>query len=193
MSDARWLSEGQSRGKASAGRGGGTSAARGPRLAKGTRAAGALGESFAGGEAALAREAEVLARLEASLTDWWAWAKQHGGELAGDAGAVLRQRMADVLIEQLVATAVLAEARERSQVEGAGEGAGEGAVDGAGEGAIEAVALLRHRVRRCLQLASEALAEVRGEAEAAGELAWMRRELAARRPQLAPRGEGVRS
>lgn len=185
MSDARWLSEGQSRGKASAGRGGGTSAARGPRLAKGTRVAGALGESFAGGEAALAREAEVLARLEASLTDWWAWAKQHGGELAGDAGAVLRQRMADVLIEQLVATAVLAEARERSQAEGA--------VEGAGEGAIEAVALLRHRVRRCLQLASEALAEVRGEAEAAGELAWMRRELAARRPQLAPRGEGVRS
>lgn len=163
--------------KASPGRGARTSAARSPRPAKAITAAGALGESFAGGEAALAREAEVLARLEASLTDWWAWAKEHGGELAGDAGAVLRQRMADVLIEQLVATAVLAEARERRQ----------------GEGAVEAVALLRHRVRRCLQLASEALADSRGEAEAAGELGWMRRELAARRAQLAPRGEGGRS
>lgn len=163
--------------KASPGRGARTSAARSTRPAKAIGPAGALGESFAGGEAALAREAEVLARLEASLTDWWAWAKQHGGELAGDAGAVLRQRMADVLIEQLVATAVLAEARERRQ----------------GDGAVEAVALLRHRVRRCLQLASEALADSRGEEEAAGELAWMRRELAARRAQLAPRGEGGRS
>lgn len=144
----------------------------------------ALGERFAGGEAALAREAEVLARLEASLTEWWSWAKVQTSALASDDSALLRQRMADVLIEQLVATAVLAEARDHRE---------EGGEERDREGALEAVALLRHRVRRCLQLAIEAIADSRGEAEAAGELAWMRSELSARRAQLAPRGEGVPS
>lgn len=165
-------------------------------------AAHALEERFAGGEALLAREAEVLAKLEASLTDWWAWAQRRAEALAGDAGALLRQRMADVLIEQLVATAVLTEARDPRQAAGvAGEARAARAAtaaardEGEGEaraqsGLREAAALLRQRVRRCLQLAIEALAESRGEDEAAGELAWMRRELTARRPQLAPRGEG---
>jgi hypothetical protein len=123
-----------------------------------------------GGDA-LAREAEVLARLEVTMARWWAWAKARAGELAGDGGAVLRQRMADVLIEQLVATAVLAEAREH-------RADGETAHDG--DGSAEAVALLRHRVRRCLRMAAEAIGESRGETDAALELEWMRRELMVR-------------
>jgi len=126
------------------------------------------------GSDALAREAEVLARLEVTMARWWAWAKARAGELAGDGGAVLRQRMADVLIEQLVATAVLAEAREHR----AGSASRDG--DGNGDISAEAVALLRHRVRRCLRMAAEAIGESRGETDAALELEWMRRELTVR-------------
>jgi hypothetical protein len=123
------------------------------------------------GASALAREAEVLARLEVTMARWWAWAKGRTGELTSEGGAVLRQRMADVLIEQLVATAVLAEAREHRA---------DGGDAHDGDGVAEAVALLRHRVRRCLRMAAEAIGESRGESDAALELEWMRRELVAR-------------
>lgn len=107
----------------------------------------------------LAREGEVLARLEAEMTSWWAWAKE--GSAAGR-DAVLRQRMADVLIAHTVAVAVLAETKE-----------------GMGTGGAEQAQLLRDRVQRCLRLAEEAIGSSRG----SDEVAWMREELEARRQE----------
>jgi alkylation response protein AidB-like acyl-CoA dehydrogenase len=111
----------------------------------------------------LEREGEVLARLDAAMASWWAWAKEeeHAGAAAGRC-AVLRQRMADVLIEHTVAVAVLAEAKA-----------------GVGTGGQEQARLLRDRVGRCLRLAEEEIGRSRG----TGEVAWMRQELEARRQE----------
>lgn len=111
----------------------------------------------------LAREGDVLARLEVTMVRWWAWAKGEGarGPAAGR-DAVLRQRMADLLIEHTVAVAVLAETKE-----------------GLGTGGAEQLQLLRDRVLRCLRIAEEEVGRSRG----AAEVAWVREELEARRQE----------
>ena len=109
----------------------------------------------------LLRDAELLARLADALQDWFAWAQlgSDGGPAPGGS-AVLRQRMADLLIEHRVASAVLDEARDVPTAEGDGK-----------------LHLVRHCVVRCLRLAAEAIGGSRGEPA----VAWMRDELAVRR------------
>lgn len=132
--------------------------------------------------ARLESEAAVLARLDEAMASWCAWAKAGGGGEAGGVGAsgeaprtcaVLRQRMADLLIEQTVAAAVLAEARDE-KMRAAAEARDEDAMG-------VCLQLLQHQVQRCLTMAAQALGETRGEAE----VRWMRDELARRRSGVA--------
>lgn len=141
------------------------------------------GEPATAGEAALEREAAVLVLLEEALASWCAWGKREGAA-AGDGGAVLRQRMADLLIELMVAKEALAEARDAASAarEEGGRGGGEeeaSAPRSDGASAAAALRCARHQVRRCLRLAAQEIGEARGE----DRVRWMREELFRRGPE----------
>jgi alkylation response protein AidB-like acyl-CoA dehydrogenase len=142
-------------------------------------------------EAGLEREAAVLVLLDEALASWCAWGKGGAGE--GEGGAVLRQRMADLLIELMVAKAALRDARGAA---GAAKAAKHEAQAKAAKAAKvakheaqaakheaqaakheaqehEALRVLQHQVRRSLRLAAQEIGESRGE----DRVRWMREEL----------------
>ena len=112
---------------------------------------------------ALTRDAALLAQLAEALQDLFAWAKvRDDGARAAGGSPVLRQRMADLLIEHRVASAVLDEARDTPRAEAEDD---------------DQRRLVRRCVVRCLRLATDVVGQARGEPA----VAWMRDELVARR------------
>ncbi|MGL5809561.1 MAG: hypothetical protein ACRCYQ_06435 [Nocardioides sp.] len=100
--------------------------------------------------------AEILAELAHALHDWFGWAHVSGDGGPPGNSAVLRQRMADLLIEHRVASAVVDEARQAPPAD-----------------ALDMERLSRRRVARCLDLAIDVIGCSRG----ALAVAWMRDEL----------------